>query len=190
MVENIRTRLKIEFTKDCENDKIIQQQSELTFNGIHKSYTNYNSYTFEQNEVVMDNPILVGFATFEMSELHKYESYYDELQQNFGQKNFELHYMDTDSFVLSINTKDNIRDLKNLRYIFDFINPDENHEIFSKKKTKNYLVNSELKLLKIILIDEFICLGSKAYSVISNGENTNIIKRISKTFSKNNKFEE
>ena len=32
------------------------------FNVIHKSYTNYSSYTFKQNEVVMDKPIYVGFA--------------------------------------------------------------------------------------------------------------------------------
>ena len=39
--------------------------------------------------------------------------------------------MDTDSFVLSVNTKDVIKDLKNLENIFDFNNLD---------KTMNYLV--------------------------------------------------
>ena len=42
--------------------------------------------------------------------------------------------MDTDSFVLSVNTKDNIKDLKNLEDLIDFSNLNENHEIFSKKK--------------------------------------------------------
>ena len=44
--------------------------------------------------------------------------------------------MDTDSFVLSLNTKDIIKDLKNLENIFDFSNLDENHEVFSKKIRK------------------------------------------------------
>ena len=45
--------------------------------------------------------------------------------------------MDTDSFVLSVNTKDVIKDLRNLKDIFDFSNLDKTHEIFSKKKQKS-----------------------------------------------------
>ena len=44
--------------------------------------------------------------------------------------------MDTDSFVLSVNTKDIIKDLKLLEKIFDFSNLDENHELFSNKNKK------------------------------------------------------
>ena len=38
-----------------------------------------------------------------------YETYYDILQTNFKQENIQLLYMDTDSFVLSVNTKDIIK---------------------------------------------------------------------------------
>ena len=44
--------------------------------------------------------------------------------------------MDTDSFVLSVNTEDIIKDLKNLEDIFDFSNLDKNHEISSNKNKK------------------------------------------------------
>ena len=37
--------------------------------------------------------------------------------------------MDTDGFVLSVNTKDIIKDLKNLEDIFDFSNLYESHEL-------------------------------------------------------------
>ena len=47
-----------------------------------------------------------------------------------------LHYFDTDAFVLSMNTKDIIKDSKNLKDVFDFSNLDENHELVSKKKQK------------------------------------------------------
>ena len=57
-----------------EFEKVIKQQSILTFNGIHKSDTNYSSYTFKQNEVVMDKPVYVGFALLELSKLHMYET--------------------------------------------------------------------------------------------------------------------
>ena len=103
-VENAGNRCIIEFIKKDDEQKIIKQQSKLTFNGIHNSYTNYDSYTFKQNEILMDKPIYLGFAVLEeVSKLHKYETFYDKLKSNFGEKNIKLHYMDTDSFVLSIN---------------------------------------------------------------------------------------
>ena len=54
---------------------------------------------------------ILGFSVLELSKLLMYESYYDKLQPYFGQQNLQLHYMDTDSFVISINTKDIIEDL-------------------------------------------------------------------------------
>ena len=85
----------------------------------------------------MDKPIYLGFSVLELSKLLMYETYYDKLQPCFGQENIHLHYMDTDSFVLSVNTIDIIKDLKSLENIFDFSNLDKNHEIFSHKKEKS-----------------------------------------------------
>ena len=60
-----------------------------------------------------------------------YGTFYDKLQPYFGQENLKLHYMDCDSFVLSIETQNIIDDLKNLKDFFDFSNLNENHELFS-----------------------------------------------------------
>ena len=130
-MENVRNRCTIEFIKKDETDKIIKQQSKLTFNGIHKSYENCDSYTFKQNEVLMDNPIFLRFAILELSKLHMYETFYDKLQPYFGQDNIQLLYMACDGFVLSIKTENIIKDLKILEDIFDSSNLDENHELFS-----------------------------------------------------------
>ena len=56
-MENVRNRLKIKFNKKDDYREIIKQQSKLTFNGILKSYEDYDSYTFKQNEVLMGKPI-------------------------------------------------------------------------------------------------------------------------------------
>ena len=135
-MENVRNRLKIKFIKKDDYREIIKHQSKLTFNGIHKSYENCDSYTFKRNEVLMDKPIYLGFTVLELSKLLMYETYYDILQPYFGQENIQLHYMDTDSFVLSINTKDIIKILQNLKDIFDFSNFDKTHELFSNKNKK------------------------------------------------------
>ena len=81
----------------------------------------------------MDIPIYVGSAILEMSNIHMYETSYDELQPFFGQENLQLHFTDTDSFVRSISTKDIIKDLKDLEDLSDLSNLNENHELFSSK---------------------------------------------------------
>ena len=115
---------------------IFKRQSKSTFNGIHKSYENYDRYTFKQSEVVMDKAIYVGFAILELSKLHMYETYYDKLQPYFGKENLQLLFIDTDGMILCMRTENIFKNLKNLEEIFDFSNLDENHELFSEKNKK------------------------------------------------------
>ena len=136
MFEIIHNRIKIKLITKSENFEINKQQSKSISNGIHRSYTICNTSTFKQNEVLMDKPIYVGFALLELSKLQMYESYYYQLQPYSGQENTQWHYMETDSFVLSVKTKNIIDDLKKLGDIFDFSNLDENHELVSNKNEK------------------------------------------------------
>ena len=53
---------------------IIKQQSKLSFNGIHKSYENCDSYIFKQNEVLMGKPICLRYTILELTKLHMYET--------------------------------------------------------------------------------------------------------------------
>ena len=74
MLKIIRNRLKIAFIETCGNEKIIKQQSKLTFRCIHKSYKKCSLYTFKKNKVVMYKSLYVGFAISELSELLSYET--------------------------------------------------------------------------------------------------------------------
>ena len=190
-LENVRNRLELELIKKDNIKKFTNQQSKLTFNGIQKSYENYDSYTFKQNQVVMDKAIYVGFSILELSKLHMYETYYDTLQPYFAQENLQLHYVDTDGMILSMKTKDIIKDLKNLEDIFDFSNLDKNHELFSERN-KKVIGKFKIETPKNIWIDEFVCLRPKAYSFKckNEDENKNKIKGISKSQSKHIKFKE
>ena len=187
-MENARNRSKIKFDKKDDYREIIKEQSKSTFNGIHKSYENCDSYTFKQNEVLMDKAIYLGFTVLELSNLLMYETYYDILQPYFGQENIQLHCMATDSFVLSVNTKDIIKDLKNLEDIFDFSNLDKNHELFSNKN-KKVIGFFKIETPKSIWIDEFVCLRSKMYAFKCGNDSKNKLKGVSKSQSKNIKFE-
>ena len=137
----------------------------------------------------MDKPIYLGFAVLELSNFSMIETYYDILQPYFGEKNIQLHYMDTDSFVLSVNTKDNIKDSKNLEDNFDFSNLDKNHELFSNKIGK-VIGKFKIETPKNIWIDEFVCLRSKMYAFKGGDECKKKIKGASKSQSKIIKLEE
>ena len=93
--------------------------------------------------------------------------------------------MDTDSFVLIVNTKQIIKDLKNLEDLFDFSSLKENHELFSNKNKK--VIG---KLPKNIWIDEFVCLRSKMYAFKGGDHSKCKLKGVSKSQSKNILFEE
>ena len=89
-MENVRNRSRIEFIKKDEGEKMVKWQSKVTFNGIHKCYEKYDSFTFKMKEVLMDRPIYLGFSVMELSKLLMYETYYDIFQPYFGEENIQL----------------------------------------------------------------------------------------------------
>ena len=108
-----------------------------------------------------DKPIYLGFTVIDLCKLLKYEAYYDKLQPYFGQKNSQFHDIGTDSFVLSVITKEFIKYFTKLEGIFDFSKLDENRELFSNKN-KKVIGKYEIETPKMLWIVEFICLRSKA----------------------------
>ena len=85
-MKNDRIRIKIEFVKKDENERIIKQQSKLTADGGQKFRTRCDSYSFKQNEVLMDKPNYLGVVELELTKLLMYETYYKELEPFFGDK--------------------------------------------------------------------------------------------------------
>ena len=93
--------------------------------------------------------------------------------------------------ILSMKTKDIIKDLKNLEDIFDFSNSDKNHELYCNKN-KKVIGKFKIETPKNVFIDEFVCVRSKTFSFKckDNIESKNKHKGISKSQSKHTQFEE
>ena len=187
-MENVRNRVRLEFLKSDQYSINIKQQAKITFNGIHKSYETYDSFTLKQNEVLINQPIHFGFSVLDLSRLLMYETYYDRFQPYFEEENPHLHYMHTDKVIISVITKNIIGDLKNHDDLFDFSNLKKDHEILTNK-IKKRLGEFKLETLENVWIDELICLISKAYPFICGTDNENITKGISKYQSKDSKLE-
>ena len=94
-MEKVPNRTRLDFFKKGDNKNIFKQQPNITFHGIHKSYENCNSYTFKQNEVLMDKPIYLGFGILDLRKLNMHGTYYDNIQPYFWQENLQCLYMDS-----------------------------------------------------------------------------------------------
>ena len=95
-----------------------------------------------------------------------YEWYYDKMQSNFGEDNLELHYLDTDSFILSFKPiKSLIEDLKHFKEDFELSDLDPSHELYSEANKK---VIGKMKLETAPKLDlyEALFFGSKSYSFL------------------------
>ena len=101
--ENVRDRTNLEFIDHSQIDQIIKRQSKLSFKGIVDHYSKFSVYKFDKEKTVFDKPIYLGFTLLELSKLLMYEFYYNKLQP-YWKQSIQLHYMDTDSFILSFDT--------------------------------------------------------------------------------------
>ena len=108
----------------------------------------------------MDKPIYLEFAVLELSKSMMFERYYGKVQHYFGEKSIQLHYIDNDSFLLSVYANDIIKDLKNLENRLDFSYLNENLEKFSNKN-KKVLRKFQLESPKNIFHGDFVCLRGK-----------------------------
>ena len=65
-----------------------------------------------------------------------YKFYYETLQLHFREKNLELLYLDTDSFILKIRTHSLAEDLLALKPHFDFSNYPKDHPLYSSTNAR------------------------------------------------------
>ena len=84
----------------------------------------------------MDEPIYLGFAGLESSRMLMFGTCYCKLQPFFREKSIQIHYIHTNSFVISISSFNIIRVLQNREDLLDFSNLSGNHEEFGKKRQK------------------------------------------------------
>ena len=81
-----------------DEEKIMKRISKPTFKNITR-YKDYSQIEYIKKKIEYDSPVYVGVTILELSKLHMYDLFYNILQPSL--KDLQLHYMDTDSFVLS-----------------------------------------------------------------------------------------
>ena len=97
-----------------------------------------------------------------------YEFCYRTLEP-FWQNKVQLHYMDTDSFILSFDTNQEnlIEFLKQTKDKFDFSELDKSHELYDPTN-KKVLGKMKIETSPVLVLDSFVALRSKSYSFSYN----------------------
>ena len=117
-------------------------------------------------KVKMNKPICLGLSILEISKIIMYEFWYDYAKKKYGDV-VKLCYMDTDSLIMNIKTKDFYKDIA--------------QDVEERFDTSNYYVDKPLpkgKNKKVIglmkdelgggIITEFVALRPKTYSYMTD----------------------
>ena len=106
----------------------------------------------------------MGFSVLELSKLLLYEFYYKRLEP-YWQNKVHLHYMDTDSFVLSFNANNQqlLEFLERNKDEFDFSEEDKSHELYDPI-SQQVIGNLKVETSPVLLLDSCKALRSKSYS--------------------------
>ena len=163
-MENVRKHRDIKLVKsDKKRNKLV---SEPNFHTMKLIDNNLAITEMRKVKVKMNKPIYLGLSILDISKITMYEFWYDYVKIKYEDK-ARLCYMDTDSFVVNIKTKDFYKDIaENVKKRFDTSNDTFDRPLPTGVNKKVIgLMNDELGG---DIITEFAALRPKAYSYITN----------------------
>ena len=163
-MENVRKHRDIKLVKtDKKRNKLVSEPNYHTMKLIDN---NLAIIEMRKVKVKMNKPIYLGLSILDISKITMYEFWYDYVKGKYEDK-ARLCYMDTDSFVVNIKTKDVYKDIaENVKVRFDTSNYTYDRPLptgVNKKVTG--LMKDELGG---DIITEFVALRPKTYSYITN----------------------
>ena len=163
-MENVRKHRDIKLVKtDKKRNNLV---SEPNFHKMKLIDNNLAIIEMRKVKVKMNKPIYLGLSILEISKITIYEFWYDYVKIKYEDK-ARLCYMDTDSFVVNIKTKDFYKDIsQDVNKRFDTLNYTFDRPLptgVNKKVTG--LMKDELSG---DIITEFVALRPKAYSYITS----------------------
>ena len=163
-MENVRKHRDIKLVKtDYKRNKLVSEPNYHTMNLISE---NLSIIEMKKVKVKMNKLIYLGLSILEISKIIMYKFWSDSMKKKYGDM-VKLCYMDTDSLIMNIKTKDFYKDIA--------------QDVKERFKTSNYDVDRPLpkgKSKKVIgliknelgggIITEFVALRPKTYSYMTD----------------------
>ena len=163
-MENVRKHLDIKLVKtDHKRNKLVSEPNYHTMKLISE---NLSTTEMKKVKVKMKKPIYLGLSILETSKIIMYEFWYDYVKKKDGDT-VKLYYMDTDSLIMNIKTKDFYKVIaQDVKERFDTSNYNADRPL---PKGKNKKVIGLMKdELGGGIITEFVALRPKTYSYMAD----------------------
>ena len=163
-IENVENRSEtkiITFVEDQLNALVSPFLKNVTIlDDNHLLVTSYKKITR------LDRQIAIGATILERSKAQMYGFLYDVLYPHFGgPEGCQPMYMDTDSFVLKVWTRDPEEEMKELSAVVDTSNYRKDHPLYNKKNAKElYYFKNECAESRPLI---FGALKAKSYFILT-----------------------
>ena len=163
-MENVRKHRDIKLVKtDKKRNKLV---SEPNFHTMKLIDNNLAIIEMRKVKVKMNKPTYLGLSILDISQITMYEFWYDYVKIKYEDK-ARLCYMDTDSFVVNIKTKDFYKDMaEKVKERFDTSNCAFDRPLPTGVNKK--VIGLMKDELGGDIVTEFVALRPEAYSYITN----------------------
>ena len=158
-MENVRKHRNIKLVKtDNKRNRLV---SEPNYHTMKLNDNNLAIIEMKKVKVKMNKPIYLGLSILELSKIIMYEFWYDYVKAKY-MDNAKRCYMDTDSFVINVKTKDFYKDIAE--------DVKERLDTSSFSYDRPLPINMNKKVVGLMkdelgggIINEFVALRPKAY---------------------------
>ena len=159
--ENLRKRINIKLANNAKDFlKYTSRPTYVTHKLFNKDYAAIHEI---KPVLVLNKPIYVGFTVLDLSKWIMYDFHYNFIKKNL---NAELLFTDTDSLVYEIKSENIYEEFFKWKDLFDFSNYSKDSIFYDDTNKK--VVGKMKDEYGGYIIDEFIGLKSKMYSIKKN----------------------
>ena len=157
-MENLRGRQNVRLVN---NEKDFLKYRSRPTNVAHKLFDkNYAAIHEIKPVLVLKKPIYVELTVLDLTKWNMYEFHYNFIKKNFDA---ELLFTDTDSLTYEIKSENVYEQFFKWKDLFDFGNYSKDSEFFDDTNKK--VIGKTKDEYDGVIIDEFIGLKSKMYSI-------------------------
>ncbi|XP_041361970.1 uncharacterized protein LOC121377941 [Gigantopelta aegis] len=173
---NVRKHVNVELVNSKK--RLTKLCAKPAFEGFKIFNPDLAAVHLKKATIFLNQPIYAGFSILDMSKIVMYEFHYDFMRAKYGNK-VQLLFTDTDSLCYEIETEDIYSDFQKHANLFDTSNYNLSHPLFSIVNAK--VLGKMKDELGGSVMEEFVGLRPKMYSVLYEGKEKKIAKGVSKT---------
>jgi hypothetical protein len=171
MIQGVKDKVHVEIVNNpVRLQKLVSKPTFLSFKIFSKDVA---AVHMKKKKIILNKPIVVGFAILDIAKLKMYEFFYKYLKVLYKDK-IKLLGSDTDSFIIEVESEDIFQDMYIDQTLFDTSNFPKDHYLYSEV---NKCVTGKMKAeFADVIITKFCGLQSKVYGLQCLDENSDVKK--------------